>query len=213
MSNFIFDEFAIFEVEAAEVSVFVVADNIIMEGLQEGAVGDDEDAGVRIGGIAGEKVVEERLRASEDGLDRLEAMGVSVLANTEVVDTEVIPVDDLPFEVAVITLDEAIVIHYIGTIVSDDFGGFLGAAEGRSVNIVKLEIFGNDAVAEGFGLSETGGVQFDVGDALGLFLDVPVGLAVTDEIKFHGGLLLIIDLNETERSDDTLACVFNGADD
>lgn len=193
MSNFIFDEFAIFEVEAAEVSVLVVADNIIMEGLQEGAVGDDEDVGVRLGGMAGEEILEEGLRASEDGLDGLEAVDVSVLTNTEVVDTEVIPVDDLPFEVTVITLDEAIVIDYVRTVAGDNFGGFLRAAEGRSVNIIKLEIFGDDAVAEGFGLGEAGGVQLDVGDTLGLFLDVPVGLTVADEVEFHGGSYIIYD--------------------
>lgn len=30
-----------------------------------------------------------------------------------------------------------------------------------------------------------GGVQLNIGDALSLFLDIPVGLTVADEVEFH----------------------------
>lgn len=136
--------------EAAEVGVRGVADDVIMEGFQEGAVGNDEDAGVGFGGVAREEVVQEGLRAGEDGLDGLETVDVGILADVKVVDAEIIPVDNLPFEVTVATFDEEIVIYNIRAVVSNNLGGFLRAAKRRGVDIVKLETFGGDTVFQGF---------------------------------------------------------------
>ena len=61
LSNRVLDELAVVEVEAAKVGVRGVADDVIMEGFQEGAVGDDKDAGVGFGGVAREEVVQEGL--------------------------------------------------------------------------------------------------------------------------------------------------------
>lgn len=70
----------------------------------------------------------------------------------------------------------------------EEFAGVVGAAEVGGVDGVEGEVFGGEALAEGFRLVATVFGEGGVGVALPESGAVPFGFAVADEVEFgHGG--------------------------
>ena len=87
------------------------------------------------------------------------------------------------FEFAEETFFQIVVKNNRTAVVDDDFGGLGGASEWRTVAYINL--IGRKFVAERFGLLDAGRVEWDVGLPLRDFFEIPIGLAVANEIEFH----------------------------
>ena len=91
-----------------------------------------------------------------------------------------VPIDNLPFKVAVAAFDETVVVYNIRAIIRNDLGGFAGAAERRGIDDV-----GNGGLRQRCGLQSFGeqcrwrSAQYR--RRLEPVLDIPVGLTVADE--------------------------------
>ena len=84
------------------------------------------------------------------------------------------------FELTEAALFEIVVKNNRTAVVDDDFGGLSGALERGSVANVELVVL--EFIAQRFGLFDTGGIEGDIGLALGDPSKVPISLAVANEI-------------------------------
>ncbi len=94
------------------------------------------------------------------------------------------------FEFAEETFFQIVVKNNRTAVVDGDFGGLGGALERGSIADIKTVI--SEFVAESFGLLDAGLIERNVGLPLSDTLEVPIGLAMADEIKFHK--LIIYDI-------------------
>ena len=157
----VFGDVAVVEVEGAEVSIDIVASDIVVDAHKKGAVTDHED----VGGIwlFGFDVFEYALGTVECILERLAITEVGVEMKVEKIFGPGGRVG--AFELAEAALLQIVVKNNGTAVVDDDLGGLGGAEEGRS--IANVEAIISELVAQSFGLLDAGGVERNIGLSLG----------------------------------------------
>ena len=157
----VFGDVAVVEMEGAEVSIDIVASDIVVDAHKKGAVTDHED----VGGIwlFGFDVLEYALGTVECILERLAITEVGVEMKVEKIFGPGGRVG--AFELAEAALLQIVVKNNGTAVVDDDLGGLGGAEEGRS--IANVEAIISELVTQGFGLLDAGGVERNIGLALG----------------------------------------------
>ena len=164
------------DVKTAEVGIFVVSDDTIVDGLEEGTVADDED--MSISWLLGFNAIKGFLGADKGILEGFAATKGRIEAEIEDVFGPGIWAG--AFKLAEETFLQIVVKNNRTAVVDDDLGSLGGAGERGA--IAGIDLVGREFVAQRLGLLDAGRVERGVCLALGDLFEVPIGLAVTNEI-------------------------------